>query len=1283
MRVRGNPRGAVSVLVKVRNGLSWLFFLLFALAALPLQAGAVPGIDDVRFRTFSTGEGLSQASVRSLAQDSAGFVWVGTQDGLNRFDGSGFKVYRHDRQDPYSLAQNHIWALQPDSDGGLWIATQGGGLSHYDAALDRFDNYRAEPGRAGALAANHVTALLLDRDGRLWVASVGGRLQWLDRASGTFSDAPLGTLPALRMVRSLIQARDGSVWIGTHDGLLHVDTGATTLLPLPPEVASLEIYMLAEAQDGSIWVGSAESGLLQLGADGRLLRWLRHDAKAADGASLPDDAVRGLLPDADGGLWIASPNRGLSRYDPQQDRFTLYQHDPARDYTVAANRLWSLLRERSGLLLVGSWVNGLSVHDPRTRAFVRVDAVAGDARALPARPVMSVHADVDGTLWAGLIEGGGLVHLDLQRGVLRRYVNDPADPGSLSHNFVQNVTRGRDGSLWVATMGGGLNRLRPGAQHFEHYRHDPADPGSLAADSLIFSYEDSAGTLWVGTLDHGLDELCQGCTAFRHHVRDPADPYSLAGDTLNSVLETRDGAFYLAYRSAGLGRLDRATGRAVQLRTRGSGEAAGLGNDSISALAEDSQGRLWIGVQGGGLALQTGQFDGVPQLRLFGARQGLAAEAVGEIAEDRAGRIWISTTVGLSRIDPVSGQVVNFGRRDGTLSRGYWIGSMAVLPDGRIAFGGLDGMTVVDPAAVSVSPVPPPRVTGLALNNIPAALRWRDADSPLRHSLVHGGIAELKYNDDNVTFEFVAPDFANAESLRYAYRLEGHDAQWIETDHARRFATYTDLAAGSYRFHVRARRDGQPWVDQQDDVTVLVAAPPWASPLAFLVYALLIAGTALAVAARLRGNRRQREQVQERIKLSEERLKLALTGSGSELWDIELPSGRMHRENRLEHVAATAEAVDQSLAAYRPFVHPEDLPVFERALAEHLRGASPVFEASYRTPDRRQEWVWLLTRGRVVDRNAEGEARRMTGITQDINALKRAEEALRALNEELELRVERRTADLRAANLELQHALDRLTLTQRQLVESEKLASLGGLVAGIAHEINTPLGIGVTAASHLAEEANRLSKLLRENRLGRSDLDRFQHAARESAELILRNLQRADRLVKSFKQVAVDQSTEDRRVVELGSCVNEIITTLGPTLKKTPHRIVLDCAQPVICETAPGALYQIITNLVMNSLAHGFVDDRAGTILLKIRHDEQGIVIDYQDNGVGMEELTRTRIFDPFFTTRRGQGGSGLGMHIVYNLVTQSLGGSIRVDSAPGQGIAVVIRLAGGPRAIS
>ena len=402
---------------------------------------------------------------------------------------------------------------------------------------------------------------------------------------------------------------------------------------------------------------------------------------------------------------------------------------------------------------------------------------------------------------------------------------------------------------------------------------------------------------------------------------------------------------------------------------------------------------------------------------------------------------------------------------------------------------------------------------------------------------------------------------------------------------------------------------------------------------------------------------------------------IALWGSGSELWDADITGGTIHRENQLDHLEVTHADGDYRIEDLARLVHPDDMPRFQRALKEHLRGAAPSFEASYRTLDRDGQWAWLLTRGRVVQRDDGGRALRMTGTTSDITALNQALAALRVLNEQLESRVEQRTAALQNANVELRTTLERLTQAQRQLFESEKLASLGGMVAGIAHEINTPLGIGVTAASHLREEAQRLLERMRAGaEPDAAEFEAFRVMACESSDMILRNLQRADRLVRSFKRIAVDQSSEDRRVVDLGASLDEIVTTLGPSLKKLPHRVEIECPPGIVIETAPGALYQVVTNLVMNSLAHGFAPGVAGSILLRAQRDGGVISIEYVDNGRGMDEAVRARIYEPFYTTSRGQGGSGLGMHIVYTLVTQVLGGTIDCDSVPGQGTRFRIR---------
>lgn len=368
-----------------------------------------------------------------------------------------------------------------------------------------------------------------------------------------------------------------------------------------------------------------------------------------------------------------------------------------------------------------------------------------------------------------------------------------------------------------------------------------------------------------------------------------------------------------------------------------------------------------------------------------------------------------------------------------------------------------------------------------------------------------------------------------------------------------------------------------------------------------------------------------------------------------------------------------ADFIDNRRHAYSDLIHPEDRAMVWERVQEGLEARKP-FKAQYRIHTAAGEVKWVSEQGVGVFAD-DGTLVALEGFITDITDLVRAEEGLRRLNEDLEQRVADRTLELQQTNQALEASLDSLRQAQAHLVESEKMAALGGLVAGVAHEINTPVGIGVTAASFLEMKTKELAALLAGGRLKRSDLEKYIKRATETADSILNNLNRAADLIKSFKQVAVDQTAEERRSFFLKAYIDKVLLSLRPSYKRTRHTLQVACPAELELFSYPGAFSQIISNLVMNSMIHGFEGIPAGRIAIEVSLADGDLLLRYSDNGKGMPPAVAKKIYEPFFTTKRVPDGTGLGMHIVYNLVTQVLGGKIVCASTEGEGTVFTISI--------
>ncbi|GAB2612509.1 two-component regulator propeller domain-containing protein [Lysobacter erysipheiresistens] len=1236
-------------------------FCVLSVGAWPVPAQDAKVVhEDVRFQHYGVQDGLSQTSARALLQDESGYVWVGTQDGLNRFDGYEFRVYRNDPGRDDSLPDSHVTVLEPARGGGFWVGTLGGGLARYLPQRDSFVRYLAD-GAPGSLANKSVIALHEGADGVLWIAGSGGELQRRPPDGNRFESVAGALRKQLGAVHAMVSLPTGELLLGTATGLWTLDADGRQATPWAEPDRMHETLAIALAPGGAVWAGTPRDGLLHFDRHGRLQRRLGVEE------GLPDRHISALQLDADGRLWVATP-RGLARLDGSDAPPRVWTAGSGLSGALASNRVHALMLDRSGLLWIGTWLNGLSLHVPQSEAFGSIRVYESRSPGLELA-VYSLEPMPDGSLLLAPAAGLGMVRFDPGappgEGVWARYRSDPDDPSTLPDARISAIHRAPDGTVWIGTRNGLAQWTGEG---FATYRHDPADPGSLPENAIHEIYQTADGTLWISLASGRFASLCAGCDEFREHrIATPSASSSGRDHTrVETMLEDSRGDLWIGMIPTGLYRLDRQSGTLEHFPHDNA--PGSISHDSVTGMIEDRRGRLWIGTQGGGLNRMVIDAAGRPVFRHYGTAEGLASLAVGALAEDAMGRIWISTTVGISRLDPDTGAITNYGAAAGAQPMGYFVNSSAKFDDGRIAFGGLQGVTIFRPT--DIAPLPPPRqvaITRLAVYRADGSADSRpvDVDGGTRSPL------QLPPDSDAIDIEFSALAYAAPDRVQYQYRLDGINPDWVEVDARRRRASYSNLDPGAYLFRVRARSPGGAWSEEMR-LPIRLQPAWWQTGIARAMYLIgLLLMVALVIRA-VRQRRAEREINQREIAHSEQRLKLALWGTGDELWDWDIAAGQLRRQNPLDRPDADTDEVVESDQRLRDSVHPDDRERFEQALAGHRSGAGETMEVTYRVR-RDDRWCWRLSRGRVVARDADGRPVRVVGTNSDITPLKENELELARINAELESRVAQRTLALHDTNASLRSTIDELRQTQQQLVEAEKMAALGGLVAGVAHEINTPLGVSVTAASYLDQEARALERQLDAGPLDPAALQQFGSTAVRSSQLILHNLRRADRMIRSFKQVAVDQSSEESRRIDLGAYLEEILMSLQPSLRR--HRVDIDCPPGIEFETYPGAIYQIISNLAMNSVTHGFDEDEPGRIELVARVQDDEVVIRYGDNGRGMDAESCRRVFEPFFTTRRGAGGSGLGMHITWNLATQVLGGSIACQSTPGEGTRFTLRM--------
>jgi ligand-binding sensor domain-containing protein/serine phosphatase RsbU (regulator of sigma subunit) len=845
-------------------------FACFLLGSLSLAAHPA----DRRFQTalvfehISIERGLSQSIVEGIAQDQKGFMWFITEDGINRFDGYNFRIFKHNSNDPGSLSHNELKAICIDHLGSIWVGTFYQGLERFDRETERFTHFRHDPGNPRSLGSDIVRTIVEDRNGELWVGTTGGGLNRLDRTSGEFIHYRHDPGDPFTLsnddVRATAVDATGALWVGTTGGGLNrLDTASGRFtrylhdLGNPRSLSSDDVRAILQDRRGNLWVGTYGGGLDRLDQESATFTHYRHDPR--NPLSLGSDSVLCITEDSTGTLWVGTDGGGLNRFDEQTGTFIRYLNDPNNRTSLSSNRVYSLFEDQSSVLWIGTYGEGLNKADLKKKNFLHFMSNPNARNSLNIDIVWSFWEDRPGNLWIGTNDGG-LNRLDPARNSFISYRHHPANPNSLSHDSVRMVIQDRSGALWLATNGGGLDRFDPATGRFSHFRHNPEDPGSLSFDELRTVYEDRSGTIWVGTYGGGLDRLDSGTGRFAHFRHDPANPHSISNNYVRVICEDESGVMWIGTHGGGLNAFDRGTGVFTRYQNDPRNPRS-LSNDYVFAIHPDKKGNLWLATYGGGLNKldrTTGTFT---QIR---RSDGLPDDAVYGILEDNAGNLWISTNSGLCRYNPASGTFRNYTVEDGLQSNEFNGGAYYKSSKGEMFFGGVRGFNAFMPDQIRDNPfVPPVVITDFRLfNKVVPIGNYEGQRGILAKSITFSPSIVLSHRDQIISFEFSALHYASPVKNQYAYRMEGLSDDWIELG-TRRFVMFTTLPSGKYVFRVRGSNSDGVWNQEGTSLAITVRPPWWSTRWAFGLYALLTGCVFTAILLFVREREREKALIRE------------------------------------------------------------------------------------------------------------------------------------------------------------------------------------------------------------------------------------------------------------------------------------------------------------------------------------------------------------------------------------------------------------------------------------
>lgn len=1177
---------------------------------------------------FGQEQGLSQASVTAVIQDQKGFIWLGTQAGLNRFDGYEFKQFFATPQKENALAGNFINDFCLIKNVGLWIGTSTG-LSFYDFNRGIFRSYLQQFN--ADIPSDQVTSLACDTE-QVFV--------------GTQSDGVYHLHPDKNQVMPLPLTRKGKVnglafkgrqlYVASFDGVEVVDLTKHTVTKVT-EAATTEILLLEDDL-----VLGRQDGVLEMYENTAPFNrvWLR------DHTERESNTIHTMV-FHNNWIWVGS-NEGVLAIDTQGQRKMQYQHNALVLDSLADNMVLSLAFDERDNLWVGTESGGINLLTSRVNKLGYISQFQYQHSPLTIPDVRGFADDSFNRLWVATTRG---IYVYDGNGFTKAEALFP-QLAAFSHSFVSSLILDKQ-TMWFTTRGDGVVSFNLNTQEVSLYSSRLGNAPSLDFNRVaLFD-----GRVLLSSHSHSVLQFDpQSQTLIPFFSSEQASP-----DQVTDML-VRDKVLWLGTLGEGIYQF-----KDQQLKRLTSED--GLVSNLILMLTMDDQQRIWASSEVG-VNLISQDFK---VSRVFNRKDGLKNDAVWSLVYDNNKSVWLGTSGGLIRINTSDFSYENYVPSDGAQGLEFNFGAAWLSENGRVFIGGSKGFNQFYPQDISPDLSP----ANLVLTDI--SILGQSVSPSDEHVIINQPADQvtsikLDYFEDIMSFKYASLTFSATRQLAYFYRVNGLSDTWLQMEQGSRQVNLLKLAPGNYQVEAYA-------IDQfgnQSDIHTLsihLQAPWWWNNISkFFYFVSLLMAVSVFFVSRQKAYRKVVADNRVMAELKQ-RLELSLWASGDELWDWDVTTNQIHRYCVTSRIDYGDQTDTFEISTFSEFAHPNDRAQLIEDVQRCIDNQSDDYEVAIRVKDFFGNWIWVMDKGRVIERDAQNKPLRVVGALKDINQLKIHESNLQELNDKLEAKVAARTEEISRKNLKLEQAMLQLKDTQEELIQSEKMASLGGLVAGVAHEINTPLGIAITAISYNQDCLASLKTKLESKALKQSDLEQSIDMQGNGYELIMKNLERANQLISSFKQVAVDQSSESVREINLTEYLHDVVYSLKPLWNKKDIHIQINGPDNLLFTTYPGALHQICTNLINNSIIHGFEGLDQGSIRIEVSVLDEMICFDYFDNGHGMSASMVDQVFTPFVTSKRSQGGSGLGMHIVFNLITQLFKGDIRCYSSQGTGIEVKMRM--------